>query len=376
MDASASTPGTVPIFAERKWDCPLRRRTVWGLSRFSRSENGTVPLGRRYAPQRVLGHGFTLVEMMVVIVIIGILAGLITGAVVAARTAARRAAIKMEIEQLQMAVQEYKNKYGEYPPDFTGIDSTDVAVVTVAKAAVNRHLRKRFPRYDYSAFADPFMQMTRHLRDNYDLNVMEFDAATALAFWLGGLPENKPASGEKWILAGFHSNPENPFQTGLPRDPESRLFEFDPERLRQDNRPNVLHYFPDGVAAAAGAPYVYFRAHRSATTGRYEYGDVFDVSSTSTFVPSSYSHTTTNVAVPYLESDSTSPPAGDTPATERYWRALETFQILSPGLDGLYSEGTGSIATFRYTKSGHNFTNGDFDNLTNFAENQLEDEMQ
>ena len=65
-----------------------------------------------------VGRGFTLVEMLVVITIIGILAGLAIPAVIVARNRAKITAVAMDIKQLEMACQHYKEKFGEYPPDF------------------------------------------------------------------------------------------------------------------------------------------------------------------------------------------------------------------------------------------------------------------
>ncbi len=69
--------------------------------------------------KRTLRHGFTLVEMLVVVAIIGILAGLITAAATVAIKTAKKAVITMEFTQLDQALKAYKDKYGEYPPDGT-----------------------------------------------------------------------------------------------------------------------------------------------------------------------------------------------------------------------------------------------------------------
>ena len=87
-------------------------------------------------PQR---SGFTLIELLVVIAIIGVLAALITPAVFNARLSARRAVIKSEIEMLHMAVMNYRNENGSYPP-CVQLDTS------VAGGPAVKHLRRIFPR--------------------------------------------------------------------------------------------------------------------------------------------------------------------------------------------------------------------------------------
>jgi len=82
-------------------------------------------VGTRQRPLHVTGNratalpqygGFTLVELLVVIGIIAVLAALIVPAVFQARVTARNAAIKAEIDMLHMAIMNYKNEFGSFPP--------------------------------------------------------------------------------------------------------------------------------------------------------------------------------------------------------------------------------------------------------------------
>jgi len=61
-------------------------------------------------------HGFTLVEILIVVAIIGILTGLITVNLSAARERARDVQRKGDLKQIQMALELYKND--QNPPDF------------------------------------------------------------------------------------------------------------------------------------------------------------------------------------------------------------------------------------------------------------------
>ncbi len=79
-------------------------------------------------------RAFTLVELMVVIVIIGIIAGFALPAIFSAVKAARQGAYKLEVDTLADAVEKYRTKYGDYPPDGS------------SWPIMERHLRKAFPQ--------------------------------------------------------------------------------------------------------------------------------------------------------------------------------------------------------------------------------------
>jgi len=350
--------------------------------------------------------GVTLVEILVVIVIIGILTGLIMGAVGMARPAVRRAIIKKEIGQLHMAIATYKAEFSEAPPTFQNINieferGGDRRLQDAGRNAVMRHIRKVFPRYVPGSrippadpdgrLSVPFPPVTDYDRFAGDVwyayggtvDPLKFDAASSLPFFLGGLPETIPAAGAAWVPAGFHTDPTFPFKPGLPRTTPS--FKFKPERIvfqESHHRDptdatslpvdRFLRYYPQGVAGADGAPFAYFKGRRLG--GNWQYG-ALDTSSN--FYQDSYSHSLegsdlTNHCVPYRDPD-----------TRIRWRNYETFQIICPGLDGQYGSflpynlaATGfSRSNYRTSKSGGRFTDGDYDNLTNFSDGTLEDEI-
>lgn len=320
---------------------------------------------------------FTLVEMLTVIVIIGILAGLISAAAIYARARAREAAIYTQIKQLEASLMQYKNEYGEFPPDFWGLNDPNAALQQKAQQDLRRHLRKRWPKY--AAGGDPVVQFAADLTAA-GLDPTKLDPASALVFWLGGLPEEAPSG--IWKPAGFHADEEHPFQFGQPRT--GPMFEFDPKKITND-AVGVLRYY---MEAPTGSPLVYFRAQRDPSNGRFEYGLI----SGTAFLPMSYVHfndadpdpkaNRSNIAVPYLDGDPQAGVPADpaVAANKRNWRNPETFQIIHPGLDGVFGNSrnaSGNVVLFRFTISGQGFSadGGDFDNITNFAP-KLESEIQ
>ena len=366
---------------------------------------------------KVARNAFTLVEMLVVIVIIGILVGLTAATLGPARVAARNGAINAEIKQLDMDLQNYKNEFGELPPTFidiniveeTGDDSAFQGRQDDARNAVIRHLRKAFPRYvpgeirrRTGAFPPVLDPNPDGLRDNLDgtgddydgfandvyyaynrtIDPRLFDPASALVFWLGGLPEQVPAVGGQWIPAGFHSDPQMPFKTDTPR--KEPLFKFKAERVvLQETHYSIpgdntspptsryLRYYPDKVEA----PYVYFRARRrNAPAGQpWQYGYVEPPADPNgVVIQNAFYHAIIGedlgICVPYKDSV-------PTPSGALQWRNQETYQIIAAGLDGEFGtmpaiNSNDGLPIFRVSKTGVNFSDDgyDYDNLANFCE--------
>lgn len=66
------------------------------------------------------GEGFTMVELLVVMVVIGLLAGLIIANTAGARQRSRDAARKYDLRQLKTALRLYYNDFQAYPDDTGG----------------------------------------------------------------------------------------------------------------------------------------------------------------------------------------------------------------------------------------------------------------
>jgi general secretion pathway protein G len=68
-------------------------------------------------------HGFTLIELMVVIVILGILAGLIIPRIMGRPEEARRMTARVQIESIETALKLYKLDNGNYPSTEQGLQA-------------------------------------------------------------------------------------------------------------------------------------------------------------------------------------------------------------------------------------------------------------
>src|SRR5665647_866363 len=75
----------------------------------------------QYREKRNRQAGFTLIELMVVIIILGVLAGLIIPRVMGRPDEARQAKAKMQIESLESALKLYKLDNGSYPTTEQGL---------------------------------------------------------------------------------------------------------------------------------------------------------------------------------------------------------------------------------------------------------------
>jgi len=348
--------------------------------------------------------GFTLVELLTVIVIIGLLVGMITAAAIAARNSGRRASIRMEIAQLDASFGAYKDKYGDYPPDFSFVNDPNPRLQKIGRDSVVRHLRKAFPRYPLPADNDlawakfvfdvgnNYWFLAQDTGQVYRLNPSYFDPATAMVFWVGGLPEAlrtpvPSAQQVMWTPAGFHADPTMPFRQGGPR--MAPLFEFAPERLVARGGMGQTIYVAYLPPYIEQAPYAYFLARMDRGSGRFEYGftDPNDPNNPNddVFIAAFYGVAPDNVCVPYLDAymDPSLPPTN--PRCERHWRNPNTFQIITAGLDGDFGlpfAAQPAPPSFRYSKVGVVFpglghwSNADNDNQTNFTKGRLEDELE
>lgn len=302
--------------------------------------NTTATTTNRVHPR----HAFTLVELLVVITIIGIIAGLALPALYGVFTRGKATAMRMEVESLTNAIEEYRSKYGDYPPDFSDWN------------VVQRHYRKAFPR----------MLPGELLRLQFLTDVdTSNDTATSGTAAAHDPTKMDRAEAIVWALGGFSSNPQLPFtgaggpleqisatatavvfQVNLDRD--NRLFDFDNSKMNLSkvdsaatisltNRYESLEdndLFPAYGATKENAPYVYFDAR----TYRFNAG----TDAAPNF--NGYASTDFGQVRPYVSAianaRSGSPPPAFVSRVEALssWQFVneDSFQIISPGLDGVF----------------------------------------
>lgn len=387
---------------------------------------------QRARPSR---RGFTMVELLVVILIIAILTALLVPAIAAAVAAAKNAQVAAEQQNLQTALADFKNKYGEYPPsriilhnngyypfnDTTQVNGTNDITYGDLNQRTVRAMRKYFPRAgNYFSTSGVVTDPTRPTWTNKAIGSVILEGDECLVFFLGGIPQQVTAGAGNsggWSVTGFNRDPSNPFIANT----TSRtvpLFEFAPQRLVDvdgDGYPSYIDPLSGGSANLELRPYAYFSAYgnngydpndfnwinhftRPQPEPEMDEGSLAGGSNPlpilRAFVVNFVTQNNPNrVAVSAPPNPYTN---GDPMANTVAWQNPQTFQLISAGRDGLWGLGGGydasspgarlpiyaNDATSVFTLSGTTLTANpsdatamrvrERDNITNFAGGRLD----
>ena len=154
------------------------------------TSTGRVPVGSATKSRR----GFTLVELLVVIAIIGILIGMLAVSIGPVMTRVYDGAVSTEMKQIELAIENFKNKHGFYPPSFRGITSANDMLPYLNKISANHR--------ETSAVSTAFP--ARRLDYWWNAIGQHLDDRSSLVFWLSGLSSNKqfPLTGGLGFVGG------------------------------------------------------------------------------------------------------------------------------------------------------------------------------
>jgi prepilin-type N-terminal cleavage/methylation domain-containing protein len=373
------------------------------------SNNGrrtTVGQARRRTDHAQKRSGFTLIEVLMVVIIIGILVALLLPAIQAAIRAGKNGAVSAEINQLAQAMSAFKSKYGDYPPSRVYLNeggyfavggnasnipvsgSTDISLGALTQRSLIA-MRKLFPRVVFSTTGNaPLVNGTTYWYDFngngvYDQAGYILQGHQCLVFFLGGAPLYD-ANTQTYGMSGFGKDPTNPFSNNIASDPrppyngapnamysgnrQQPFYDFNGGRLFAD--PYDVGYANLGVGPSGvpgyydslnntppqGSPitlnfFVYFSSYGN---GVYDPDDV-------NFPYEVDGNGNGPIGLSFLYSGATDSSYSPNPYTTTLTSATttgtvtfentQTFQIFSSGLDGLYGVGGQYVSSSQATST-------------------------
>jgi general secretion pathway protein G len=210
--------------------------------------------------------GFTLLEILVVVVIILILAGLISGAAYRGLSKAREVRNRSDISQLSIAVENFKTRFGSYPPSrvilcedyreyFLGNNPASGQYKTQLHQDSFEFINRIFPRINWS-WTSP-SQAWKGIDWNQDglptAGDQGLEGEQCLVFFLGGMVGPGPQ------LLGFSTNSQNPMLPG--GDRIGPFYEFQTGRLGV--WPGTLAPYLSYLDYYGNQPYAYFSSYKA-----------------------------------------------------------------------------------------------------------------
>jgi len=272
--------------------------------------------------QTKLRQGFTLVELLTVIFIIGVLVSLLLVAIIGVGGKGVDAKCVNDIRQMATALDNFKGKYGSYPPSRITLSGNEGSMDARSIAFI----RSIWPRIDYQ---NSFINWAGVQGGGAAARSLVFtlEGDQCLVFFLSGIP-NQDAPGA-W---GFSSNPSNP--TDISTGTKESFYQFETGRLFARPTSKMYQAYGEKIKFysyqdpySTGQPYVYFGA------GRNGYNDDVPPGDNPILMP-----TVKGLSGPYCEGAMDA--AGKLAALQPLKYINPTrFQIISAGKDGLFGPG-------------------------------------
>ncbi len=330
--------------------------------------------------------GFTLLELMIVVVIIALLIGLLLPAVNSVRRAARDAEVRSDIKNFEDSITKFKVSIGVDPPSTIML----YAVPTAWDATSRGLIRQMWPRFDFSNCGGASNGAVFATLPGTPA-VVHLNGAESLVFFLGGMID-----GTSGAFVGFAKDPAHPFTgasgPGAITNREGPFFEFKGARTSSgswvgrlmdvdgDSLPEYRDTLPQQTR-----PYVYF----SANSGNYAFVGLpspaaypFTTMTSSTAgatwcntdglgyawnaTTSRFEHFPSSDLIHHAYYFPFNQAGGVSGARSSTAYKPKGFQVISPGADGNY--GTGGLFNPDNTST---LSPQDRDNITNFQGGRL-----
>lgn len=351
---------------------PKRRALQHRVSQSSTTDHG---------PRTTNRPGFTLVELLMVIVIISLLIAMILPAIQSSMRRAREAQVKSEISSLESGITNFKSEFGMDPPSFVYLYEQGAQWSSVPAAARSRaFLRKMWPQFNFALDRDiDGRNGTTADPDGDNIPGITLTAGECLVFFLGGMCEVTPTSsgGVAWTHRGFSTNPTDPLSRSSPSSLQGSrkgpFYNFDPSRLidlDSDQMPEYKDSFPSQTM-----PYLYVSS--------YDGRGYDDLGSGVSQLPGPPLLSTQMQLVYYqsLQKSGNSLTLTNGRPNGTAWKA-NSYQIISPGIDAEYGVGgefkaNASIPLPEVDINGNNQIDpgerrtAEQDNITNFHSGRL-----